>query len=206
MSDVKCVVCGEPWDFWGAKHGDMRKWEYDLFRKGSGCPSCEGVQPEHEWHPETMEDIEFGDEDPMERINAYEDYNSKRAPKWEEPKPKVLWTCDGCGVEVVEDPNEQYYDGDQVEGNGLSYHLPPHAPGHKWYNSHPYYRGEPEATPAATFGDQKACEFCVKHCAECGTKVSDVLQFDDCYAEGASFPHPDNCDEVICVDCLEHSN
>lgn len=38
--DVLCACCGEPWDRWGAHHGDMSDTEYTAFLAGEGCPSC----------------------------------------------------------------------------------------------------------------------------------------------------------------------
>tara|TARA_R110002072_G_scaffold108282_1_gene235164 strand:- start:211 stop:489 length:279 start_codon:yes stop_codon:yes gene_type:complete len=51
-TDVDCAVCGEPWNAWSimqAEHhdsGDMTQAEAKLFRKGAGCPCCEGIAPE----------------------------------------------------------------------------------------------------------------------------------------------------------------
>jgi hypothetical protein len=40
MSDVSCAKCGEPWDFYGIKHGDMTPLEAKKFLNGDGCPCC----------------------------------------------------------------------------------------------------------------------------------------------------------------------
>lgn len=40
MSDVFCAKCGEPWDYYGLKHGDVEKDEADKILKGLGCPAC----------------------------------------------------------------------------------------------------------------------------------------------------------------------
>ncbi|SRR5260221_11175030 len=42
MSDITCrnPQCGEPWDAWGVRNGDMEKNEATLFLAGRGCPSC----------------------------------------------------------------------------------------------------------------------------------------------------------------------
>ena len=46
MGDILCRVCGEPWDHYGARHGDdMTKGEYGRLVKGLGCPCCKGVGP-----------------------------------------------------------------------------------------------------------------------------------------------------------------
>lgn len=86
MVDIYCVQCGEPWDAWGASHGDMEAWEYDLFRKGAGCPGCKG-KPETPFQPTKLEHVEFGDEDPALRINAFADRDEGKLPPWEPPPP-----------------------------------------------------------------------------------------------------------------------
>ena len=40
MSDILCTVCGEPWDGYGVRHGDMTPAEARKFLAGQGCPSC----------------------------------------------------------------------------------------------------------------------------------------------------------------------
>ena len=43
MPDIICRNCGEPWDAYGARHGDdMSPSEYQMLIKGIGCPTCEG--------------------------------------------------------------------------------------------------------------------------------------------------------------------
>jgi len=38
--DYICNVCGELWDSYGIRNGDMTKQEAEDFFKGKGCPSC----------------------------------------------------------------------------------------------------------------------------------------------------------------------
>lgn len=40
MSDVICAVCGEPWDYYGLKHGDVTPSEGRRILAGEGCPCC----------------------------------------------------------------------------------------------------------------------------------------------------------------------
>jgi RecJ-like exonuclease len=40
MSDISCAKCGEPWDAYGVKNGDMTDGESRRFLAGEGCPSC----------------------------------------------------------------------------------------------------------------------------------------------------------------------
>jgi len=195
--DIKCVVCGEPWDAYGVNHGDMEPWEAKLFKAGSGCPCCQGVG---NFEPQTIEDVENGDDDPMLRINAWEDRQNGKAPKWEKPEPKVFWTCDGCGVQVIGDPSlpEKHED-------FLQYDTPIGAKCNQWYNSHPFWRGIPKKEPAHIFGENKVCEFCLDHCDRCSEPICSTLDYDDMYDEGHSFPHPYNYDRAICVNCLEET-
>jgi hypothetical protein len=186
MSDILCVKCGEPWD---AYELDMLPWEADLFRKGAGCPSCEGIS--NGWQPTRMSDIDNGDEDPMQRLVAHE-----KGPDWKRPENSVHWTCDGCGVEVVTD----------VDSGELEYHVPYGAECRQWYHSHPFTSryASPEKTPAHTFGNGvKVCEFCLDHCADCGTPITSNVQFGDTYDEGNSFLQPGSCTHSVCIDCLE---
>jgi len=41
MSDILCSVCGEPWDGYGVRHGDMTPAEARKFLAGQGCPCCQ---------------------------------------------------------------------------------------------------------------------------------------------------------------------
>lgn len=40
MGDVRCAKCGEPWDYYGVRHGDMEEEEASRFLAGEGCPCC----------------------------------------------------------------------------------------------------------------------------------------------------------------------
>lgn len=40
MGDILCAKCGEPWDSYGVRHGDMEASAAARFNKGEGCPSC----------------------------------------------------------------------------------------------------------------------------------------------------------------------
>lgn len=194
--DVLCVVCGEPWDYMGARHGgDMLKWEWRLFRVGAGCPGCEGEAPVGGQVELTAEICSFGDEDPILRVSAWEDYHGGKAPKWEKPDPEVFWKCEGCGVEVIDD----------LEYEGLRYHLPKDAVGSQWYNSHPYCRGDPKKEPAHVFEpDRKVCEFCLRACYLCDADICPTLEYGDTYDDGNCVAYETY--HSICVDCFEKEN
>jgi hypothetical protein len=40
--DLYCKRCGEPWDAYGVRHGDLTDEERERFFKGEGCPACFG--------------------------------------------------------------------------------------------------------------------------------------------------------------------
>jgi hypothetical protein len=199
--DIKCTVCGEPWEAYGIGHGDMLPWQATLFRAGAGCPSCEGVLPDRPFEPETISDVENGDGDPMERINAYE--NRDNRPAWKAPDPVLLYKCDACGVEVCEDPSE-YPERDRFpiftrKGDPrTSYRL----------ESDRYYSDD-EVRTGFTFAQTKdkprVCPGCVEHCAECGTECCSRLSTDT-YDGLASFP-ANECGgrwtDAVCIDCFE---
>lgn len=84
MNDIYCVACGEPWDEYEARHVDMENWEYKLFKQGAGCPCCKGV-PERDWEPSSPSDFYNGDDDPMDRMLAHENYLVGESPEWERP-------------------------------------------------------------------------------------------------------------------------
>lgn len=189
--DVKCVVCGEPWDFQGIDGGDMFRWEAKLFEVGSGCPTCEGVAPTGGYEPTTLADVEYGDRDPGERIQARERHEEGKAPKWERPEPTVLWSCEGCGVVMRRDP-----DTDTLEC---------HAP----YRTLAYRcnldRQEPMAEPAHVFeGERKVCAECVTTCHDCDRNICDRLEYADTYDDGNSFMPPGRYDrhDAVCADCI----
>lgn len=197
--DVRCVVCGEPWDYYGIDHGDMEAWEATLFKAGSGCPCCEG-KPTEKFEPTSVSDFEFGDEDPILRIYAYDDAMRGVAPKWKKPEPKVFWKCDGCGVEVIGDPAFKPDHKDY-----LIYNQPKGAKCNDWHVSHPFWKGTPEEEPAHVFqGGDKVCEYCLQHCSNCSREVCSTLEFGDTYDDGNAFPDPNNqYTDVICIDCYE---
>lgn len=197
MSDVRCIICGEPWDHYGVKHGDMLEWESKLFLAGAGCPCCKG-NPDKKFEPRSLSDLEFGDDDPAIRIDQLEDRDEGKAPKWERPNDPVLWTCDACGVQVIGNvnypENSEHY---------LEYRLPNGAPGTQWYHSHPYYKGSPEKEPTHVFeGGQKVCEFCLDHCHECRRAICTLLDVDT-YDDGWGASPEGYSPDLFCIDCVE---
>lgn len=214
--DIKCVICGEPYSAWGVNHGDMMAWETDLFRKGAGCPSCEGVRPAEKFVPQSLEDLENGDEDPMDRIIAYENAENGNIPAWEKPKDEVLHECDGCGVQLIRAVSQEVYDGNKRE-KVYEWIMPHNAPGARWYHSHRFDRidaadyiegGAEEFNWHPWDDDRSACPHCQKLCDTCGEAViSDIdgLKPDDCEDPGYSFMDPSSFSHSECYDChLNH--
>ncbi len=139
-----------------------------------------------------MAHCENGDCDPMLRIAAREAFERGAVPAWAPPPDTTLWACAGCGVEAVRlgvDPSE------------LQYHLPRGAKGHHWWSSHPFNRSVPDDVPAHGFGgDVQVCEFCLKHCDECGAEVCHTLEYGDCYDAG--WCHTEDGRHYYCVEHL----
>jgi len=197
MSDIRCVVCGEPWDSYGVSHGDMLEWEADLFKKGAGCPCCEG-KPTKKFEPQSIFDFENGDGDEMERIIAYEN-SLKNKIEWKKPEPKILWQCDGCGVQVTVNPDVKSSHEDYLE-----YHIPKDAKCNKWYHSH-NFNNRPTEAPAHVFTDgRKVCEYCLDRCYHCGGPICATLDFDDIYQDGYSIPNENySYSQGFCINCFE---
>jgi hypothetical protein len=183
MSDIKCVVCGEPWDAYGARHGDMLPWEADLFRQGAGCPTCEGVPPEGGWEPTSIGDVENGDEDPYDRILAREAHESGTAPAWVRPQDPILWECAECTTKV-------YKDLDLV---GSDPDLWVHA-----YNEEPaYIVGKAKSVEPTEIKGRHYCDRCAHVCSDCGVNLLiDATFFCDDDRFGR-YPRCEDCQSVI---------
>jgi len=86
MGDIRCRLCGEPWDSFGVHDGDMEPEEAERFLRGEGCPCCHFGQDKEKTAGDHEEDF-LGDlttetdEDPIELLD-------KVKPRPEEPKPK----------------------------------------------------------------------------------------------------------------------
>lgn len=199
--DIKCVVCGEPWDAYGVSHGDMAKWEASLFRAGAGCPACAGKTPKTgAWEPTSCADIENGDEDPMIRLTLSEDVANR--PAWVRPTPVKLWACDCCGLEMQRDPGADLPEDEIL----ATYQRSVDSPAYRYASA--YNRGkfcDPE-TPAHVFtvegrGTLSVCEGCIEYCLECDEALCGSLSH-DVYDGLASFSesgyyHRDQ----LCIDC-----
>lgn len=170
MSDIRCVVCGEPWDAYGVNHGDMLKWEAKLFKAGAGCPCCEGEPNGYE--PTRLSDVENGDEDPMLRIQAREAHEEGKAPKWERPTDPLLWACDGCKIRVVRDVDTDEPSYEAPYGSRASYE-------YWWRNQDAPEKPEHTFTDTKWSDDIHVCERCYETCSECSTPIPPEEGYDD---------------------------
>lgn len=186
--DIKCVVCGEPWDSYGITHGDMLQWEVKLFHAGAGCPCCEGVSNGYE--PTTLSDVENGDADPMLRIMARDAHEQGTAPKWTRPEDPKHWECDGCGVQVRTD----------LDDGSLVYRCPWGTTSRD--NEYEFERhGTPEEKPAHTFeGGFAVCEFCLASCEKCSAPLSHRIER-DVYDDGYVWTVGNDHEHAFCSDC-----
>jgi len=214
MADVKCAVCREPWDYWGARHGDMKWWEFDLFRKGAGCPCCQGVRPNGEDHMEDhLKSVVFGGVDEPDLFERLYDADlGVEAPEWKEPEPKKLWTCDGCGVSAIIS-NEAPYDGAKISDNDIWLEWHGGSKVHYSCGGRPYNYGsvatdDPDREPPYELEGKSYCPGCASGCAKCGETLLTAGHFIFCdiYDAGNPFPNPDNPFRgSLCLDCYEEA-
>ena len=66
MGDIRCAKCGEPWDAFGVRNGDMEFSDAARFLNGEGCPTCnfgqgcpacDGTGKLQEWHTTQFCDV-----------------------------------------------------------------------------------------------------------------------------------------------------
>ena len=72
MGDIRCAICGEPWDAYGVFHGDMTAEESKRFLKGLGCPCCPKDKPKVQTIENRIRQLgdlgENWDEDPLKYL------------------------------------------------------------------------------------------------------------------------------------------
>lgn len=71
--DIICRKCGEPWDAYGARHGDMTPGEYRAFIRGDGCPCCpDEADPDgRDWTMEFLQSLEEATDGPEAEYAAW---------------------------------------------------------------------------------------------------------------------------------------
>ncbi len=200
MADIVCAVCSEPWDSYGVTHGDMAKWEAVLFRKGAGCPACEGQAPKGQDPADHVEDhlrsVVMESEDP-DSFPLLHNPDVKR-PEWKRPEDEAVFSCAGCDSQLRRnaDDSDLYWHTPTVD---RYYH---HRPGG--------YDWATDVDELYTIADKKYCFACATSCDDCGepvfhnnTSCTGTTLYGDTYNPGASFAHPDHCGKTICIECLE---
>jgi hypothetical protein len=188
--DIRCQVCGEYWDAWGANHGDMAFWQYDLFRKGAGCPCCQGESNNQEEIEPNILHVE----------NPNDFYPMVDKAEWKEPEEKVIFTCSCCKSELRQ-YNDRPYDGSKLHGNDEEWYY--------WKTKTPY--NEPKVFDKFEHNGETYCDNCVTTCEDCGKFLftnNEQADLGDVYDEGYSFirkgdeyyKNPD----YLCIDCYQN--
>lgn len=185
--DVKCAKCSEPWDAYGAAHGDMTAWEWDLFKRGAGCPCCEGAVPygvdedaARAAHVHAVViDAAWDDPHAFALVNDID----APVPAWKKPQDEVIRKCESCGdrarIMKSVDDGELYWTGTTY--TQLHHH------GIEWDDA----IKTPEGT---TLNGKFYCPSCVEQCGDCGE-----LNFaDDLHLPEGKYRKGD----VVCEECL----
>ena len=200
--DTLCQVCNEPWNYYGAQHGDMAPWEFELFKRGAGGPWCQGETPEGAdpgslAYKSAVAAVIDGPDDASvtDQFVALADGTTTR-PKWERPMDPTLWECSGCSCSVYRDLDTNELRWSRL-GVGM-YNLPYEA------DCDP-----PEAAPY-TVGGEPYCPVCAGECDSCGVTIfrsnmshEGKVLYGDTYDEGASFASPLNMRDTLCTSCCE---
>lgn len=100
--DIKCAVCGEPWEIYHVEH-DMAPWARALFKAGAGCESCKGIASADADPDAAMEShlrsVVFGGHADPDSFARLHDPDGTR-PEWKRPADVVLFKCAGCDSEI----------------------------------------------------------------------------------------------------------
>lgn len=230
MSDILCAVCGEPWDAYGVHHGDMMAWEARLFKRGLGCPSCQGLAPDDlspfrrlpGYTRSAREDLALESarsmNDNWDDPHSFEHLNDVLAsavtgesptPKriaWQPPERKLLWTCDGCKARAVRplqfSLSEPNSDNEPEWEGGEKVH---YRYGLAFARGDSLDKGECTEEPTHTIDGKHYCDLCAESCDEC-REVSIFSRSDlqgDSYDPGSSFQSGDWFGKAVCIDCSE---
>lgn len=209
MADIKCAVCGEPWDAYGVRYGDMAPWEAKLFRAGAGCPCCKGVVPPGGDHVEDhMKSLILdGAADDPDSFVLTTNPEAKR-PKWERPPDPVLFQCAGCDSRML--GNQDFAEDSEF----YRYWVTPSATrdryAHRDRSGEMVFRWSTDLDDLYEIDSKKYCAACADTCDDCGkavfctnTSATGTVLFGDTYDPGASHCDPRDCHDTICTDCLE---
>ncbi len=207
MADIRCAVCGEPWDAYGVRHGDMKPWEAVLFRAGAGCPACEGTS-DRDHTVEHMESLILDDADDDPDSFALTINPEAKRPKWTRPPDVVLWECAGCDSKIVGDvdwaPDSEFYRGWSLRSANRDRYAQ--------RDRHGNHIGRWSDDPEDQFKieGKNYCPACATTCDDCGKDVfcsnesaTDTQLCSDSYDPGMSFADPRDERSTICINCLE---
>lgn len=197
MNDVRCLVCGEAWSFWGLLHGDVMAWEADAIRDGVGCPACHGHSDES-YQPTRLSDYEWGDEDCLPRIYA------RPVGKYEPPQVEVLQVCIGCGVQRVRDRSAEVYSGSRREPV-YAWRAPVDSDAWRWQVEWKLSCDDPSIPMTDFYGLGPACAHCCDECADCDTVIATHHHGAFASLDGVGEGYlPEGCystAELRCLDC-----
>lgn len=197
--DVKCLICGEPWDYWGLYHGDVQAWEADAIRDGRGCPACHGHSDEG-YQPTRLSDFEWGDEDCLPRIYAH----ARPVGKYEPPPVEVLEACIGCGIQRVRDRSAEVYNGKRREPV-YAWYAPVGSDASRWGVGWKLSCEDPGAPMMDFHGLGPVCQHCCDECAECDALIATHCQGTFASLDGVGEGYlPEGCystAELRCLDC-----
>ena len=201
MSDIICAVCGEPYD----EFLDMLPWERDLFKQGAGCPCCEGVGPNTEAiRLEHAKSVMMNSENPDDYPVLMSGGTAQRPP-WVKPPDELLWTCEGCKVNVRKAKGDDDYSPDELYWEGGErvhyYHGNPFA-----YGTLSQMHEDPTSTPLM-LENKPYCPGCLGECWDCKALVFLRTELDpgDPYEPGASFMSEMH-HHTICTNCHENES
>lgn len=202
MSDIRCAVCGEPWDQYHLRH-DAPAWVRPLFYAGAGCESCEGVPPDRERDDRDATGILAHVADRIltpddDDVSAGIDIglSPRMRPQWKRPDDARVWEC-SCCVKVMRDH-------DYNEGKAGAYYVD--VMGHERARLHYAWQVEKELGVYRYNGfesredavneishDGESCKLCLVLCRDCGSLVDTQTSY------------PDPADEMaechLCEDC-----
>lgn len=204
--DLPCACCGEPWEVYFIDH-EMPAWEADLFRKGAGCPSCEGSatpsvrRRSQDRHTKAVL-LSGATDDPHAFTFAIANSMevAGNVPAWERPNAVTLLQCNGCENHIKSDPDvrkpyveklshEEWAVG--VTWAGKPY-LQLHFHGEEWDKSLVAFVG---GKYELVLGEKQYCPGCVEPCSKCGaiTAAEEMMLPDGSFGK----------DEALCPSCFE---
>jgi hypothetical protein len=194
MQDITCAVCLEPWYAPNKHDADMKHWEFELFRRGLGCPCCEGIPPDGIDKDEAADEflrssnIMGGTDDPDSFFpDNYFKTGEANAPKvrWLPPPDEVMFKCSECVTTIKKCGDDGVYYYDCV----TPYHVSRITDAETYITDYVF----------TTDSGAKVCTNCYTNCEKCHAKV---LYSADTYAPHSGIPI-NYGNATVCMDCAE---